>query len=539
MVTSSLARHALPAVGTTSEQARVFLQARLRLFAGIVCLVSLGFLIMTPGLELVLLRGAQRLSYVHSPAFVFHSLATAISLGNWALLRGRALGTQALLIDDILFTVVGATLLALMGGAIPSRYGYIQALLAISLTIHVRAVVVPSSGRRTCAISATLAAVSVTALTLLARGLVPANSAEPPISAAEISLNMGLWLVASTAVATVSSRIIFGLREEVKAARQIGQYVLESKIGEGGMGVVFLATHALLRRKTALKMLLADRVGPQTLARFEREVRQLARLSHPNTVAIYDYGRTPEGTFYFAMEYLQGLGLDDLVRAVGPLPAERVVHLLDQICGSLIEAHTMGLIHRDIKPANVIVCEQGGVPDVVKVLDFGLVKDTHNPHEGELTASTSFLGTPLYASPEAVKGEEITAASDMYAVAAVGYYLLTGTDVFGGSTVMEIGAGHLYKEVEAPSQRLGKPLPATLEQLILQGLAKDPAARPRDARAFRQSLGRCEIGPWPEAEAVAWWQSHGHELVRQRVANTAAPAPTALAVTLAGRQNSA
>jgi serine/threonine protein kinase len=199
----------------------------------------------------------------------------------------------------------------------------------------------------------------------------------------------------------------------------------------------------------------------------------------------------------------------------------------------------MGLIHRDIKPANVIVCEQGGVPDVVKVLDFGLVKDTHNPHEAEQTANKTFLGTPLYASPEAVKGGEITAASDMYAVAAVGYYLLTGTDVFGGSTIMEVGAGHLYKDVEAPSLRVGKPLPPALERLILQGLAKDPAARPSDARSFRQALARCGVSPWPEDDAVAWWQSHGRELVRLRVSKAIAPAaaPAALAVTLAGRQD--
>lgn len=166
-----------------------------------------------------------------------------------------------------------------------------------------------------------------------------------------------------------------------------------------------------------------------------------------------------------------------------------------------------------------------------------LLYDTHNPHEGELTASSTFLGTPLYASPEAVKGGEVTAASDMYAVAAVGYTLLTGTDVFGGSTVMEISAGHLYKEVEAPSTRLGKALPTALEKLIVQGLAKDPASRPADARAFRRALGGCGVAPWPEEDAVAWWQSVGRELVRRRVASTAVPAPTALAVTLVGRQD--
>jgi serine/threonine protein kinase len=423
-----------------------------------------------------------------------------------------------------------------MGGSIPGRYGYIQGLLATSLIIYVRSVTVPSSGRRTGGIAAAASLVAIIAVAMVAPGHTP-SQAEPPVSVLEVVVNMGLWLTANTAVATVSSRIIFGLREEVRVARQIGQYVLERKLGEGGMGVVYLATHALLRRKTALKMLLSDRIDPHTLARFEREVRQLARLSHPNTVAIYDYGRTPEGTFYFAMEYLEGLSFDELVGAVGPLPPARVAHLLDQICGSLAEAHDMGLVHRDIKPANVILCEQGGAPDVVKVLDFGLVKDVRNPHEGELTANSSFLGTPLYAAPEAVKGDESTPASDMYAVAAVGYYLLTGTDVFGGATVMEIGAGHLFKAPEPPSERLGRPLPAALERLILDGLAKEPSARPSNARAFRAALRGCGVAPWSEDEAARWWQSVGRDLVRRRVADAEAPAATALAVTLVGRQD--
>jgi serine/threonine-protein kinase len=223
-----------------------------------------------------------------------------------------------------------------------------------------------------------------------------------------------------------------------------------------------------------------------------------------------------------------------LVQAIGPLAPARVVHLLDQICGSLAEAHDMGLVHRDIKPANVIVCEQGGAPDVVKVLDFGLVKDMRH-HEGELTASESFLGTPLYASPESLSGGQVTAASDMYAVAALGYYLLTGTEVFGGSTIMEIGAGHLFKTPEPPSTRLGQSLPAELERLILDGLAKDPAARPSHARAFREALRRCGLG-WSEDEAAQWWQAVGRDLVRRRAAKAAGSRPTALAVTLAGRQ---
>ena len=349
-----------------------------------------------------------------------------------------------------------------------------------------------------------------------------------------------LWLVAAIAMATFASRIIFGLRQAVRSARQIGQYVLKHQLGEGGMGVVYLATHAMLRRETAIKLLLPSRIAPAALARFEREVQQLARLAHPNTVAIYDYGRTPEGIFYYAMEHLDGLGLDELVAAVGPLPAARVVHILDQICASLTEAHAMGLVHRDIKPANVILSRRAGIPDAVKVLDFGLVKDLSAAGDASVTAGGSFLGTPQYASPEAIQDpESVTAQSDLYAVAAVGYYLLTGTHVFGGATSVEVCAGHLYKAPEPPSQRLGRAVPQALESLILRGLAKQPADRPASAQAFRQALRACtEDGEWTEAEAQAWWQAQAPELLarrRHQVQKTRAPAEATVAIDLAGR----
>jgi serine/threonine-protein kinase len=416
-------------------------------------------------------------------------------------------------------TVVLTLLFALMGATIPASYGWVQGLLATIFLLMVRAITVPSTGHRTWIVS-TLASITATVVVAMVSPVEVAvtqigNTVRSPF---EVTSYLILWLTAATAVATFASRVIFGLQQAVRSARQIGQYLLKHQIGEGGMGVVYLATHALLRRETAIKLLLPNRIAPVALARFEREVQQLARLAHPNTVAIYDYGRTPDGIFYYAMEYIEGLNLDELVTAAGPLPPARVIHVLDQVCGSLSEAHGMGLVHRDIKPANVIISRRGGIFDAVKVLDFGLVKDMANVGDVAVTANESFLGTPQYASPEAIKNpDSVTAASDLYAVAAIGYYLLTGSHLFGGATFVEVCGGHLYKEPEPPSARVGRPLPRALETLILQGLAKRPADRPASALAFRQALRACsDAGSWTDENAQAWWQAQGQDLLASR-----------------------
>ena len=222
------------------------------------------------------------------------------------------------------------------------------------------------------------------------------------------------------------------LNEAELKLKQLGQYTLEEKIGEGGMGVVYRARHALLRRDTAVKLLLPDRADPASVARFEKEVRLTCQLTHPNTIQVYDYGHTPDGIFYYAMEFLRGLNLHDLVARYGPQPEGRVIHILAQICDSLAEAHALGLIHRDIKPGNVFLCSRGGVPDCVKVLDFGLVREYRdgNPPQKKSARENMIEGTPWFMPPEAINGSS-DPRSDLYSVGALGYYLLTGQYIFG------------------------------------------------------------------------------------------------------------
>jgi eukaryotic-like serine/threonine-protein kinase len=290
--------------------------------------------------------------------------------------------------------------------------------------------------------------------------------------------------------------------------KQLGQYALEDKIGAGGMGSVYRARHALLRRPTAVKLLDPDKVSPVSIARFEREVQLTSQLNHPNTITIYDYGRTPEGIFYYAMEYLEGIDLDELVERFGPIPEGRVLHILRQVCGSLAEAHAIGLIHRDIKPANLILTCRGGVYDLLKVLDFGLVKALGGEQEVQLTATHSLTGTPRYLSPEAIeRPDTVDARTDIYAMGAVAYYLLTGTPVFTATTLVELCMQHVKETPEPPSQRLKRPVSPDLENVILRCLAKKPEDRPDSAAVLLGELEKCKLAhPWTSADARAWWE---------------------------------
>ncbi|HET6333575.1 MAG TPA: serine/threonine-protein kinase [Polyangiales bacterium] len=286
----------------------------------------------------------------------------------------------------------------------------------------------------------------------------------------------------------------------------LGAYRLDEKIGEGGMGIVYKASHTLLQRPAAIKVLPAKRAGERDRRRFEREVQLTSRLTHPNTISIYDYGRTPTGSFYYAMEYVDGCDLQTLVERDGPQDPARVARVLAQLASALSEAHRTGLIHRDIKPANVMLCERGGVADVVKVLDFGLIKEIDGGRGADTEAdSERLVGTPLYMSPEALtEPNSVDARSDLYAVGALGYFLLTGQPPFAGRTVLEVCSHHLRSTPMTPSERLGAELPQELEALILACLAKSPEDRPESAAALERALLDFAAS-WTQERAERWW----------------------------------
>ncbi|MEO8270397.1 MAG: serine/threonine protein kinase, partial [Aureliella sp.] len=257
-------------------------------------------------------------------------------------------------------------------------------------------------------------------------------------------------------------------REAVIEAQQLGQYTLEEKLGEGGMGVVFRGRHSMLRRATAIKLLHADKVNETSIARFEREVQITCQLNHANTIAIYDYGRTPEGVFYYAMEYLDGIDLQTLGNDYGPQDEARVIHILLQICGSLYEAHSQGLVHRDIKPANVMLNRRGCEPDVVKVLDFGLVKAIDQSEGAQQEVGGSLTGTPLYMSPESIQAPmSVDGRSDIYAVGAIGYFLLTGHPVFEAANLAELCQKHIDEPPVLPSKRSKSEISSQLEDALM------------------------------------------------------------------------
>lgn len=316
---------------------------------------------------------------------------------------------------------------------------------------------------------------------------------------------------------------IVGLRQRVEAAVQLGQYKLEEKIGEGGMGQVYRASHTMLRRPTAVKLLRAENNTAAAISRFEREVQSTSQLVHPNTIVIFDYGRTPDGTFYYAMEYLDGVDLGHAVEFSGPMPAARVIHLLLQVCGSLHEAHEAGLVHRDIKPPNIMLCQRGGQTDIVKVLDFGLVKDVAD-QDAWVTQAESITGTPLYMSPEAISNsQEVDARSDLYSLGAVGYLLLCGQPLFGAKNAIQVLHDHLHTNPTMLAERLGRPIAADLEAVVMACLEKNPARRPQSAAELATALRGCKaFGQWSTEQSLDWWQRYEVcESDSQKIAATA------------------
>jgi serine/threonine-protein kinase len=335
-----------------------------------------------------------------------------------------------------------------------------------------------------------------------------AAEAFAPLRYLNLAFSIILSLLALTLGAVLwSSVYVKRLRREVGDTRLIGQYRLEREIGEGGMAKVYLARHPHLKRPSALKMLKPHIASDEIVERFEREVQRAAELDHPNTIEIYDYGRTREGLFYYVMEYLEGETLDRLVAGHGPMPVGRAIHVLRQVCAALKEAHGRGLVHRDIKPQNIMLCQRGGEFDVVKILDFGLVKDMEGSESRDITQFQKVLGTPLYMSPERIRNPgDADARSDIYSVGAVGYYLLTGRELF------EAGSAHdlTYHVLHTVPQRLAAVLPNAprrLDDLLARCLAKERSERPHDILVVLALLDAASVEhPWSQRDAEQWWR---------------------------------
>jgi eukaryotic-like serine/threonine-protein kinase len=496
---------ALASAPLDSADARAFLQRRIALFAKVFAALDLGFFalgIVTGAGQRVVLdsRYGNVLPWLHLSAFCGF-------VAIWLRTRGGQRSERELRWLDAAVSAIPMLLVAtvLLMAPVHLRPELLGSL-AIAHLLMTRAVLVPSSPLRTL-----VTGVVVSLPVVVGTYALYVAAARPDLPPPWLyTVVVGAWSTASVLMSTLASYTIFGLRQRVREATKLGQYTLEQKIGEGGMGIVYRARHAMLRRPTAVKLLPPERAGEQNLARFEREVQLTSQLTHPNTIAIYDYGRTPDGVFYYAMEYLDGIDLEELVKRDGPQTPGCTVHILEQIAGALAEAHASHLIHRDIKPANVLLCERGGAPGVAKVVDFGLVKfdRPESPTNPALSTVNAIMGTPLYLSPEAIAQPAlIDARSDLYSLGAVAYFLLTGEHVFDAPTVVEVCGHHLHTPPTPPSERLRRPLPADLERLILACLEKDPARRPQTAAELGATLAALPCrNEWTQATAATWWR---------------------------------
>ncbi|MDY7231661.1 serine/threonine-protein kinase [Hyalangium rubrum] len=483
------------------EEERAFLQRRLVFLFKTLCLLAAGFYAITTLAALLTLE----LPWLHvliAPSFAFHLASIGVSFCFWQACRGAPRSLRILRALESVGLLGALFLLKLDAFSEGDSHSL---LLGTNAVLICRAVIVPTSVRRTLWTSMAGALPDAVFLALMRAG-----SSDGYLL---VALDALLWSAIAVIMASLVTRVIYGLRQQVRDARKLGQYTLLEPLGAGAMGDVYLASHAMMRRRTAIKLLRANTDG-QGLVRFEREVQLTSQLTHPNTIAIYDYGRTQEGLFYYVMEHLEGMDLERLLAGSGPQPPARVIHILRQVCGALEEAHGLGLLHRDIKPANLFLCRRRGVPDMVKVLDFGLVKELGASEESGSHRPHVVAGTPHYLAPEAITTPtKVDGRGDLYSLGAVGYALLTGGHVFMGQTAAEICSHQVNTQPLPPDIRSGRELPPDLCGIILRCLEKRPEARFANARELRMALEACaDAGRWTELEAELWWDRNGETL---------------------------
>ena len=393
-------------------------------------------------------------------------------------------------------------------------HGGYMGLSWVAVWVVLFTVVVPTSPRR--ALLAALASVSSVPVII---GLMMATSATSlRLDPGQFFFGLVFPYLLVVGMAYVGARVVYQLGTEVKRAREMGSYRLEEKLGEGGMGEVWRARHRMLSRPAAIKLIRPSTAGDgragvseEAIRRFEREAQVIARLRSPHTVELFDFGMADDGAFYYVMELLDGLDADSLLRRFGPIPSERAIYLLRQVCHSLSEAQSCGLVHRDIKPANIFLCRYGEEYDFVKVLDFGIVGAVRDTPGGNLmhTRGDTVRGTPAFIAPEQALGTDLDGRADIYATGCVAYWLLTGQLVFTADTSMGLLLKHAQTPPTPPSARTELPIPPALEDLVLSCLAKDPAKRPQSARELSRRLGELEgAGDWTQDRARDWWVTH-------------------------------
>jgi serine/threonine protein kinase len=501
-----------------------FVQARLALLGKVVFWLSFAFFVVFNGL-LLAAGGFAILPALATQANLWHFLSSSLMAVLWVITRVRPWSLRTLGILDACSILLPGVGLALMA-AQPDEKQLMAGLFALTVTMMARAVLIPSTAKRTFLLSS-IASLPLVIVSILFHRPVPVPGLSNAFLHALITVNAVLWLNIAVTLSTVTSRTIYGLRQQVKAASEVGQYTLEEKIGRGGMGEVWRARHRMLIRPAAVKLVTQSDLGSTggrdpdlRLRRFEREARATAGLKSPHTVQLYDFGVTDDGTFYYVMELLDGMDLDTLIERFGPMPPERAVHLLLQACASLDDAHENGLVHRDVKPANIVVSRIGSAWDFVKVLDFGLVKldaPRQDRESAMLSADNNLSGTPGFIAPEVVLGTATDHRVDIYGLGCVAYWLVTGKLVFEGPGAIKVMSDHLHTIPPAPSTRAPAPLPPELDALILECLAKDPERRPANARELTARLQAIAFEtPWTRDRAEQWWRSHAPSSVAKR-----------------------
>lgn len=451
------------------------------------------------------------------PGNLIAGAGVALSLAMVPLARWLSDRPHLLIRLGLTFEVATAALIAVLNWQSP------QAMLGIGVSwvcvviIAYPAIVPASPGR---VLGASLAAASMDPLMYVA--LIASQGAGVADGFELTWMFMPNYLCALLAV--VPAKVIRTLGQRVSRARELGSYRLEGKLGTGGMGDVYRATHRLLARPAAIKLIRPEVLGASTpeaaeiiVERFKREARAAANLRSPNTIELYDFGTTADGALYYVMELLEGLNLQEMVERFGPLPPARAVHFLRQACLSLGEAHDRGLVHRDIKPSNLVAARLGLGVDHLKILDFGLVKADPDHASGStlLTSPNVTTGTPAFMSPEMALGDApVDRRADIYALGCVGYWLLTGRNVFEGPTPVAVLMAHVREQPVPPSRRSELDVPPELDDVILACLAKRPEDRPSNAMDIYEALCCLPVAPWNSTTALEWWSLHLPELVR-------------------------